>query len=85
MFSSTAHPSHEPRIVDILILSSFLLTRNVINSIVGGYLYNGLVGQILIGMGWGAPGTSCLFIPIHETVMQLWLSWSHLARLCRRF
>lgn len=66
--SSVALPYHEPGIVDILTLSSFL---NVINSVLDDYLHCGLIGQILIGIAWGAPGAFWLSIPMQETIVQL--------------
>lgn len=53
---ATYLPYHEPGIVRILILSSFILLLNVVNYILDKYLYCGLVGQILLGIAWGTPG-----------------------------
>lgn len=53
---ATYLPYHEPGIVRLLILSSFLLLLNVVNYILDKYLYCGLVGQILLGVAWGTPG-----------------------------
>lgn len=69
--SSTALPYHEPGIVDILILSSFLLLLNVVNSIIDRYFFCGLIGQILIGIAWGLPGAAWLSISLQETITQL--------------
>ncbi len=69
--SSSALPYHEPGIVDILILSSFLLLLNVVNSIIDRYLFCGLIGQILIGIVWGVPGAAWLSMPLEETITQL--------------
>jgi Sodium/hydrogen exchanger family len=69
--SSTALPYHEPEIGDILILSSFLLILNLINSVIDRYVYCGLVGQILIGIAWGAPASAWLSTAAQETITQL--------------
>jgi Kef-type K+ transport system membrane component KefB len=69
--SSTALPYHEPGIRDILILSSFLLILNLINSVIDRYLYCGLIGQILIGIAWGAPASAWLSTAAQETITQL--------------
>ena len=53
---ATYLPYHEPGIVRILILSSFILLLNVVNYVLDKYLYCGLVGQILLGIAWGTPG-----------------------------
>ncbi|KIW64513.1 hypothetical protein PV04_09441 [Phialophora macrospora] len=62
---------HEPGIVTILILSSFLLVLNVLGSIIDHVFYCGLVGQVLIGMAWGAPGAKILPHSFEATVTQL--------------
>ena len=69
--SSSTLPYHEPGIVDILILSSFLLLLNVVNSIIDRYIFCGLIGQILIGIAWGIPGAAWLSIPLQETITEL--------------
>lgn len=53
---ATYLPYHEPGIVRILVLSSFVVLLNVVNYILDKYLYCGLVGQILLGIAWGTPG-----------------------------
>ncbi|KAI1502118.1 Sodium/hydrogen exchanger family-domain-containing protein [Biscogniauxia marginata] len=53
-------PYHEPSLVQILILSSFCLALNAVNSILDAILYCGLVGQVLIGTAWGTPGAGWL-------------------------
>lgn len=68
---SAALPYHEPGIVDILILSSFLFILNVLNSIIDSHLYCGLISQILIGIAWGAPGAAWLSFSSQETITQL--------------
>lgn len=47
---------HEPGIVTILILTSFLLLLNVVNYVVDRLIYVGLLGQIFLGIAWGTPG-----------------------------
>jgi hypothetical protein len=64
-------PYHEPSIVTILILSSFLIILNAINHILDRTVYCGLVGQIFVGIGWGVPGTQWLSREVQDTVMQL--------------
>ncbi|RMZ73184.1 sodium hydrogen exchanger family [Pyrenophora seminiperda CCB06] len=64
-------PYHEPGIVTILLLTSFLLLLNVINAALDRLLYCGLLGQVLVGIAWGAPGTKWLTASVQETVVQL--------------
>jgi NhaP-type Na+/H+ and K+/H+ antiporter len=71
IMSSQALSYHEPGIVDILTLSSFLLILNAVSSLIDCYLYCGLIGQILIGVAWGAPGAAWLSIAAQETITQL--------------
>ncbi len=66
-----ALPYHEPGIVTILILSSFLLLGNVVNSILDHFIFCGLIGQIGIGVAWGTPGGKWLSQEVEETIMQL--------------
>ena len=53
---SSALPYREPSIVTILVYSSFLLTLNVVNSILDKVISCGLLGQVFIGVAWGTPG-----------------------------
>lgn len=69
--TSAALPYHEPGIVTILILSSFLLLLNGINYLLDRIVYCGLVGQILLGTAWGVPGAQWLAQATQESVMQL--------------
>lgn len=62
---------HEPGIEDILILSTFLLALNLINSVLNRTLYCGLVGQLLIGVAWGTPGAKWLSPSLEEAIVQL--------------
>jgi hypothetical protein len=72
MSSSTAALSyHEPDIVTILVLSSFLLLLNATNYSLDRILYCGLVGQILIGAAWGVPGGNWLQREVQDTIRQL--------------
>ncbi|KAF2630339.1 Sodium/hydrogen exchanger [Macroventuria anomochaeta] len=64
-------PYHEPGIVLILVFSSFLLLLNVINAILDGVLYCGLLGQVLIGIAWGTPGAKWLSAEVEENLVQL--------------
>lgn len=64
-------PYHEPGIEDILILSTFLLALNAINSLLDRTLYCGLVGQVLVGIAWGTPGGKWLSPGLEHAVVQL--------------
>ncbi|KAI8940756.1 hypothetical protein NX059_002021 [Plenodomus lindquistii] len=64
-------PYHEPGIVTILVLTSFLLLLNVINSVLDRILYCGLLGQVLIGIAWGTPGAKWLSANLEEAIVQL--------------
>ncbi|KIV91484.1 hypothetical protein PV10_06019 [Exophiala mesophila] len=55
-----ALPYHEPGIVTILILGSFLLLLNAANHIIDKILYCGLLAQLFLGIGWGTPGANWL-------------------------
>ncbi|RYN58174.1 hypothetical protein AA0114_g2284 [Alternaria tenuissima] len=64
-------PYHEPGIVVILVLVSFLLLLNVVNAALDRVLYCGLLGQVLVGIAWGTPGAKWLSESLEETVVQL--------------
>ena len=64
-------PYHEPGIVTILVLASFLLLLNVVNAALDRVLYCGLLGQVLVGIAWGTPGAKWLSESLEETVVQL--------------
>ena len=66
-----ALPYHEPGIVTILIQASFLIILNGINWVLDNIIYCCLVGQILIGVAWGTPGSGGLSREVQDTVMQL--------------
>ncbi|KAH8890040.1 sodium/hydrogen exchanger family protein [Thozetella sp. PMI_491] len=69
MPSSLAY--HEPSVVDLVILSSFLLLLNAVNFTLDRLLYCGLIGQVLVGMAWGLPGAGWLAPEVEAAVMQL--------------
>lgn len=62
---------HEPGIVTVLILSSFLLLLNAINYVLDRVVFCGLIGQILVGIAWGTPGANWLSAEVQQAVMQL--------------
>ncbi|KAK8862021.1 Cation/H(+) antiporter 17 [Apiospora arundinis] len=64
-------PYHEPGLEDILILSTFLLALNLVNSALDRTLYCGLVGQVFVGVAWGTPGAGWLSEPAEHAVVQL--------------
>ncbi|KAI2780460.1 Sodium/hydrogen exchanger family-domain-containing protein [Daldinia loculata] len=64
-------PYHEPSIIQLLVLSSFLLALNAIDAVLDRALYCGLVGQVLIGVAWGAPGGNWLTSELQVTIVQL--------------
>ena len=68
---ANALPYHEPSIIQILILASFILFLNIVNSLIDSYIYCGLIGQIFIGIAWGLPGAAWLSIPIQQAITQL--------------
>lgn len=64
-------PYEEPRVVTILIESSFILLLNVISFILDRTLYCGLLGQVLIGITWGTPGAKWISYNAEEAVVHL--------------
>jgi Kef-type K+ transport system membrane component KefB len=64
-------PYHEPGIVTILVLTSFLLLLNIINFALDRVLYCGLLGQVLVGIAWGTPAAKLLSPNIEEAIVQL--------------
>lgn len=64
-------PYHEPGITVILVQTSFLMLLNVINSIFDKFLYCGLIGQVLLGVAWGNPGTEWLSEETEHVIVQL--------------
>ena len=69
--SNTALPYHEPGIVVILILASFLILLNLVGCILDKLIYCGLLGQLFIGVAWGAPGGQWLNVATQEVFVQL--------------
>lgn len=66
-----ALPYHEPDIITILTLSSFLLLLNLANHVVDKLLYCGLLAQILLGIAFGTPGGAWLGQDAEHTVVNL--------------
>jgi Kef-type K+ transport system membrane component KefB len=64
-------PYHEPSITDILTLSTFLLSLNLVDAVLNRTLYCGLVGQVLLGIAWGVPGANWLSLDLQHAVVQL--------------
>lgn len=64
-------PYHEPAIATILVQSSLLLLLNVVNAVLDRLVYCGLLGQVLIGIAWGTPGTKWLSSEVEEVIVQL--------------
>jgi hypothetical protein len=64
-------PYHEPGIVTILIISSFLLLLNAINYVLNRIIYCGLVGQMFVGIAWGIPGVNLLSLDLQHSIVQL--------------
>lgn len=68
---TTSLPYHEPGIVTILIIASFLLALNTINYTLDRIIYCGLVGQLFIGIAWGTPGLDWLSEELQHSIVQL--------------
>ena len=66
-----ALPYQEPSIETILILPSFLFLLNVINNVLDRLIYCGLIGQVLIGVTIGTPGTKWLHNGTEQSIVQL--------------
>ncbi|CUS22495.1 LAQU0S05e06678g1_1 [Lachancea quebecensis] len=69
--SEAALSYHEPDVLAILILASFLLILNVVGWALDNLIYCGLLGQIFIGVAWGSPGGNWLSLSIQQAVVQL--------------
>lgn len=69
--ASAALPYHEPGIVTILIISSFLLLLNAVNHVLDRIIYCGLIGQLFIGIAWGVPGANWLSEELQHSIVQL--------------
>ncbi|KAI6083662.1 Sodium/hydrogen exchanger [Hypoxylon rubiginosum] len=70
-FTMSSLSYEEPSITQILVLSSFLLALNAADAVLDRTLYCGLVGQVLIGVAWGAPGAGWLSHDIQVAVVQI--------------
>ena len=68
---ATALPYHEPDILSIVILSSFVLLANAVDFILDKLVYCGLVGQIFIGIAFGPPGGKLLNAEAENVIVQL--------------
>lgn len=66
-----ALPYHEPGIVTILILTSFLLLLNVVNNVMDRITYVGLLGQVFLGIAWGTPGAKWLGRDVETVIVNL--------------
>ncbi|QIW96370.1 hypothetical protein AMS68_001888 [Peltaster fructicola] len=66
-----ALPYGEPDIVTILITASFLLALNASDRALDKLVYCGLVGQIFIGIAFGAPGLQWLPLDFQKVTEQL--------------
>lgn len=64
-------PYHEPGIITILTLSSFLLALNALNSIFDRLIYCGLLTQVFVGVAFGTPGGNILGREVEDVVVQL--------------
>ncbi|KAI1344737.1 Sodium/hydrogen exchanger [Xylariaceae sp. FL0016] len=62
---------HEPSIAEVLILASFLVIPNLINSALDRTLYCGLLGQVLVGIAWGFPGANWLSEDTQRAVLSI--------------
>lgn len=66
-----ARPYDEPGVVQILIQSSFFCTLNLVNHVLDRWIYCGLLGQLFIGVAWGAPGAQWLSQAMQQVFTQL--------------
>lgn len=64
-------PYHQPAVVTILVQTSFIIVLNVINYLLDHLIYCGLLGQVLVGVAWGAPGAEWLGKEVQETIVQV--------------
>lgn len=71
MCSPASLPYIEPSIITILILTSFLLLLNVINSVLDRLIYYGLIGQLLLSVAYSIPGVGWTSIEIENVISQL--------------
>lgn len=69
--TSIALPYHEPGIVTILTLASFLLLLNFVEYVLDRLIYVGLIGQIFLGIAFGTPGGKLLDEDTETVVVNL--------------
>ena len=62
---------HEPDIVTVLILTAFVLLLNISNYVLDKLVFCGLLGQILIGVWFGTPGSKWLSKDVEAAVQLL--------------
>ncbi|KAI0403286.1 Sodium/hydrogen exchanger [Xylaria palmicola] len=62
---------HEPSLAEILISATFLLALNGVHSVLDRTLACGLVGQVLVGTAWGAPGARWLSVEFQRAASGL--------------
>ncbi|PSK41824.1 UBX domain-containing protein 2 [Elsinoe australis] len=61
----------EPATILLLIVTSFLLLLNIINSALDKFIYCGLIGQIFLGILYGQPGAKWLPLDLQVSVQTL--------------
>ncbi|KAK9239191.1 Sodium/hydrogen exchanger family-domain-containing protein [Lipomyces kononenkoae] len=61
----------EPSVTTILNLAGFLLVLNIVNVVLDKLLYCGLIGQLVLGMLWGAPGANWLDQEMQQAIQKL--------------
>jgi len=66
--TSASFPYEEPTISTLLILVSFLILLNSLNSLLNSTIYCGLIAQLLLGIAYGTPGAAWLS-PSTETAI----------------
>lgn len=71
MADDAALPYHEPSITTILLLISFLILSNVLNSVFDHFLFCGLISQILLGTAFGTLGAAWLSPDLETAITQL--------------
>lgn len=61
----------EPATILLLVVTSFLLLLNIINSALDKFIYCGLIGQIFLGILYGQPGAKWLPLDLQVSVQTL--------------
>jgi Kef-type K+ transport system membrane component KefB len=69
--NEAALPYHEPGIVTILILVSFIILLNLTNHIADKILYCGLLAQLFLGIAWATPGANWLGREAEHVIVNL--------------